>query len=368
MLKNSEFLSKDGEVYAFWEQAVPILSDMAEIRDVGEEREETLWSLIDALTDLMEGNDVGSACRKAILEKAFRYFAKDCHGVFEPLIELLLSSCVDKEDFELLSGLLETIGETLPEWCDPSFMTELYKQVGDKESYLAERSKTLRYAADYLDLAKFHRDEGDWDEAMSVAERGLATAKGSLWELRSFVIERLAETGETAKAAALRFDQFIESLSWETLMEFFAACPKEELPAYEKRIAETVKNAEPETRIRYFIFRRDFKEALRVFQMHGRSMIWRDDEFSAAEELEELFPRQMYECCMQSMGNLYVDAGRDEYERKARKMAAVRRILTMRLGQEKQWLEFARTVKKRNARRPDLQEEFARWVPGWEEL
>ena len=68
------------------------------------------------------------------------------------------------------------------------------------------------------------------------------------------------------------------------------------------------------------------------------------------------------------MGNLNRNASRKVYTRKAKIMIKVRRVLLDVLGDEQRWLKFARKIKKDNARRPAFQQEFARSVPGWQEL
>jgi len=68
------------------------------------------------------------------------------------------------------------------------------------------------------------------------------------------------------------------------------------------------------------------------------------------------------------LGNLNRNASRKVYTRKAKIMIKVRRVLLDVLGDEQRWLKFARKIKKDNARRPAFQQEFARSVPGWQEL
>jgi len=49
-------------------------------------------------------------------------------------------------------------------------------------------------------------------------------------------------------------------------------------------------------------------------------------------------------------------------------MAKVRHMLVEVLGDEARWIRSAEKIKKNNAKRPALQEEFASVVPGWSEL
>ena len=57
-----------------------------------------------------------------------------------------------------------------------------------------------------------------------------------------------------------------------------------------------------------------------------------------------------------------------EYARKAKVMAKIRRVYLDILKSEERWRDFAGKFKRANLRRPALQEECARAMPGWGEL
>jgi len=49
-------------------------------------------------------------------------------------------------------------------------------------------------------------------------------------------------------------------------------------------------------------------------------------------------------------------------------MAKIRHVYLDILESEERWRDFAGKIKQENLRRPALQEEFARTMPGWREL
>ncbi len=92
------------------------------------------------------------------------------------------------------------------------------------------------------------------------------------------------------------------------------------------------------------------------------------EELKVAEKLEGLFPEEILPYYISGLGNLNVNATRKEYARQAKVMARIRRVYLDILKSEKRWRDFAGKIKRETLRRPALQEEFARAMPGWREL
>lgn len=363
-----ERLAAEEKILSLWRSAEPSLSDLYEYGGLYEDEEEEMYDLLGDLSNALNEGLAGRECRREITDNVFEYLEKDDYGTHELLYDIALSACADEDDLDYLSQTLEAQGDSLEEIYGPASMMKYYKKSGDREKYLAIRLENLHRSEDYLDLAEFHRDSGDWEEAMKVAEAGLEIGDGNKYTLRSFVIDRLEATGKRSRATELRFDQFFSAALFEEYLNFRRECSDEEWAAYEERVAERMKSARPDARLFYHVHRGESSDALTILLQHGRKLYWNSDVFAAAEKLEGAHPERMYDCYVRSMGNLYETAGRDVYALKARQMAAVRRVLVERLGEVAKWTAFAREVKKGNSRRAALQDEFAKVIPGWRKL
>jgi hypothetical protein len=91
---------------------------------------------------------------------------------------------------------------------------------------------------------------------------------------------------------------------------------------------------------------------------------WCDgEELRIAKKLEKRYPEEIFNYYLSGLGNLTISA-----TRKARVMAKVGHMLVEVLVDEARLIRYAEKIKKDNAKRPALQEDFASVVPGWSEL
>lgn len=80
------------------------------------------------------------------------------------------------------------------------------------------------------------------------------------------------------------------------------------------------------------------------------------------------YPEEILKYYLSGLGNLKTHATRKEYGRNAQVMAKIHRLPVKVLRDAKRWRDFAFEIKQCNNKRPAFQEEFAKVVPGWQEL
>ncbi len=226
------------------------------------------------------------------------------------------------------------------------------------------------YGADYHDLAQFYREEGDHEQALAVAEEGLKKGQGRMDELRRFLAEHARESGDRERYLDLQFAQAIDPLTLESYKAFEKICDPSEWNRFESGILAGLENAWRQETLKILMYRREHARALAVLMEERHPLRAWDgsEELKVAEKLERLFPEEILRYYISGLGNLNVNATRKEYTRKAKVMAKIRRVYLDILKSEERWRDFARRIKRENLRRPALQEEFARAMPGWGEL
>jgi len=203
-----------------------------------------------------------------------------------------------------------------------------------------------------------------------VAEEGLSKGQGRMDELRGFLAERAEDSGDRERYLDLQFAQATDHLTLEKYKIFKEICTAAEWALFEARVVESLKKAWETEQLKIRMDRGEHEEALAVLTRRRYPLRgWESDyEIQAAKKLESRFPEEILKYYLSGLGNLNANAVRKEYARKAKLIAKVRHVLVEILRDENRWLVLAGQVKRDNVRRPAFQEEFARVVPGWQEL
>jgi hypothetical protein len=225
----------------------------------------------------------------------------------------------------------------------------------------------LETGADYHDLAQFYREEGNREQAIAVAEEGLKKGQGRMDELRRFLAEYAQESGNRDRYLDLQFAQANDPLTLESYKMFEKICDPLEWKRFESGILAGLESAWRQEKLKILMYRREHGQALTVL-MQGRHpfQAWDgSEELMVAEQLERLFPEEILSYYTPGLGSMNVNTTRKEYARKAKVMAKIRRVFLDILKSEKRWRDFAGKIKRETLRRPALQEEFARAIPGW---
>lgn len=229
----------------------------------------------------------------------------------------------------------------------------------------------MEYGADYHDLATFYWESGETDQALAVAREGIEKAKGRMDELRGFLAERAKESGDRASYLELEFAQATDLLSLDSYKKFEHLCSRAEWQAYEPRMLDTVAKAWCDTQMQIYIHRKDLRTASDVLAKakypvpkgYGPETI-----LNMAAQLEAAFPEKVLAFYLTGLANLNHNATRDHYAHYAQTAKRARRVWVGVLHRPQEWESFARRIKLDNIRRPAFQQEFAKVVPGWDEL
>ncbi len=174
------------EVFSLWDELEPDLADLDEYGRGPDENEEHVADLLDDLAQKLNKCVIPRDARRELLGDVMPYIASGNSGMVGGLYEIAYALCQDDEDLRDFATRLESSGK--------AYMLDharrIYRKVGDRDKYLALRSRRMEFGADYHDLATFHWDQGERDEAMAIAREGLRKATGRMDELRAFVARR----------------------------------------------------------------------------------------------------------------------------------------------------------------------------------
>jgi hypothetical protein len=170
-------------VFSLWDELEPDLADLNEYGGGPGETEEHVADLLDDLAQKLEQCVIPRDARHELLGDVMPYISSSNSGMEDGLYELAYALCQDDEDLRDFAMRLENSGKDYL----LDHARRIYRKLGDRDKYLALRSRRMEFGADYHDLATFHWDQGERNKAMAIAREGLRKAKGRLDELRAFV-------------------------------------------------------------------------------------------------------------------------------------------------------------------------------------
>ncbi|MBI2227785.1 MAG: hypothetical protein HYU46_01650, partial [Deltaproteobacteria bacterium] len=110
----------------------------------------------------------------------------------DALYDVAYAACSDNEDWKYLAQRLEGLGKDWP----LDHARRIYRRIGDRDKFLALRSRRMEHGADYHDLATFYWEQGDREQALAVAHEGMRKGKGRMDDLRAFLADRAKESGD----------------------------------------------------------------------------------------------------------------------------------------------------------------------------
>ncbi len=358
--------SDGGIVLALWEELCPDLEEMDECGGADYRIVDHVGDLLGEIRGRLADGDVSHEVRRELLEEILPFIKSGNAGLDDELYDTAYAACREEAEWRWLACSFEAMKQDWP----LDHARRIYRRLGDREKYLELRRLKMVYGADYHDLAQFYREEGKREQALAVAEEGLKKGQGRMDELRQFLAGHALESGDRERYLDLQFAQAVASLTLESYKTFEKICDPSEWKRFEAGILAKLESAWKQEKLKILMYRREYEKAVAVLIKEGHPVqAWDGSEtLKVAEQLERLFPEEILRYYISGLGNLNVNATRKEYAHKAKVMAKIRRVYLDILKSEKRWRDFAGKIKRENLRRPALQEEFARAMPGWGEL
>ncbi len=366
-LSTAQKQTSDGEVVlALWEELYPDLEGMDDNGGGDYDVLDHVGDLLGQIREKLAAGNVSHEVRQELLEEILTFIKSGNAGLDDELYDTAYAACREEAEWRWLACSFEAMKEDWP----LGHARGIYRRLGEREKYLELRRQKMVYGSDYHDLAQFYWEEGNREQALAVAEEGLKKGQGRMDELRLFLAGHALESGDRERYLDLQFAQAIDSLTLDSYKTFEKICNPSEWKRFESRIVARLESAWRQEKLKILMYRREYEQAMAVLTK-GRHPLhdWgRSEELKVAEQLEGLFPEEILLYYISGLGSLNVNATRKEYARQAKVMARIRRVYLDILKSEKRWRDFARKIKRENLRRPALQEEFARAMPGWGEL
>jgi hypothetical protein len=357
----------EGEaLMALWMELEPDLSELDEYGGGDRHTEDHVETLLYELAGKLKKEKVPRDYRRQLLDEVIPFIESGNAGMDDMLNEVAYRACRDKDDWRYFAECLETMGKG---WAQVQAL-RIYRRIGDHEDYLRLRTRNMKYGGDFHDLATFYWERGEKEKAIQVAREGLKKGEGRMDELRSFLAKRARESGDRQAFLDIQFQETTDHLTLQKYKAFQKICKPQEWVQYEPLILKRLDKAWDGEKLKIFMHRKDFDQALAVLKKMGSPgrRYYNREALKVAQALEERFPREILAYYRSGLGDLKINRTRKEYADQAVFMAKVRHMFVDILKAPREWEAFARPIKKANIKRPAFQEEMARAVPVWKEL
>jgi len=355
-----------GVVFTLWSEIEPDLAELDEYGGGDYETQDHVGELLYELGEKLKKDAVPRDDRRALLDEVLPFIQSGNAGMDDALYDVAYAACRDDDDLRDLAERFEALAKDWP----IDHARRIYRRLGDRAHYLALRRHRMKYGADYHDLATFHWEQGDRQRALEVAREGLQKAEGRMDELRAFLADRAQEAGDRHAYLELQFAQATQHLTLATYKAFRKLCHTPEWAVFEPRVLDAMKEAWNEEQLKIYIHRGESDQAVGVLS----GMRYPNIRFEGAEvlriaaELEEQYPDRILAFYLSGLPRLHQNATRETYARWAKIVGKVRHMWVDVLKAPTKWDTFARQLKAANVRRSAFHEEFAKVVPGWNQL
>jgi hypothetical protein len=211
-------------VFALWDELEPDLAELDELGGGPRDVEYKVGDLLGEITAKLDKTAIPRDHRRALLDEVLPYIKSSNSGMVDSLYEVAYAACRDDEDLRDFAQQLEALAQDWPS----DHARRIYRQIGDRQKYLALRSQRMKYGGDYHDLATFHWEQGDKDKALAVAREGMEKAEGRMDELQGFLADRAKESGDRQGYLELQYRQATNRLTLGSYKAFRKLCSAHE--------------------------------------------------------------------------------------------------------------------------------------------
>ena len=330
------------------------------------ERVAYVW---EQLAQVVSDGRASADCRQEIQSQALKYLASDNVSVDE-LFDVAKACCHTDEEFRLLAQTFEATDRS----CSFGSCTykgqamQIYRQIGDRDRYLALRLEHLESGRDFLELATFYAEAGEMDKAVLTAEQGLAQTLTHRWSnataLRTFLADYALSMGDRERYIELQFANATERLTLEHYKRFEQLCTPDEWQAFGPRLLSCLETAWTDAKVSIWLDRKQFEQALAALLEDGPGFdAGLDSQLRrSARVLESQYPTDLLNHYLRKRGP--IEAGsRRRYAEQAHYVADIKRVMLDHLVDEPAWVSFSTRLKTESKRLTAFQDELKKVLP-----
>lgn len=175
----------ENKVRQHWKNAAQIIQEFDSYGGGPESDEDDACYELEAMSKLLEDNEVSWIVRKEILDQMLHFVASDNSGFTDYLVDIAVMMCTNKqENLYLADFLIENASSYYRK-----IASNIYLQNGEEQKFIESKKANLEYGSDYLELAAYYKKHNDEQTALKIVLEGLNKADGRLDEIYKYLFE-----------------------------------------------------------------------------------------------------------------------------------------------------------------------------------
>ena len=385
----------ENKVRQYWKNAAQIIQEFDMYGGGPESDEDDACYELEAMSKLLEDNEVSWIVRKEILDQMLHFVASDNSGFTDYLMDIAVKMCTNKqENLYLADFLIENASSYYRK-----IASNIYLQNGEEQKFIESKKANLEYGSDYLELAAYYRKHNDEQTAIKIVLDGLNKADGRLDEIYKYLFEyyeksedELALEKLLAKAEKRNRDQdTIIKLMYqyyhkkgdykkkkEALLKLISCCESRQLyELYQKsrkeltvedfgkkepEILKMIKKRNLQVYFDILIDKKETKEVMEYITQHQQYREWGLDQgHYFSKRLSDEYPREIVEMYWKEVA-FYVGLGKEKNYSHAVSILKEIRIIMKKNRWTEEWISRYNTFLEEHRRKKLLLRELEGFI------
>ena len=183
----------DKLAFEYWSKAEKIIDEFNEYGGGPDDEEDEACGFMESISELIPA--LSWQTRRKIMDGMLVQYHYGNSGFDDMLTDTCFEMCKERDEWLYLADSLLRHGR---DW-SKTLVMQIYKNIGDDESYLALRGSNLRFGSDYFELVEFYTEKGDAEKALSYALKGLEYGDGSIGDLVKYLFNYYERKNDTVE-------------------------------------------------------------------------------------------------------------------------------------------------------------------------
>ncbi len=355
----------DDEIYQekygeLWDSAAGILEELNTYGISDEDKECEAAELLEKITVLFTEGRLGREFKREYMDRLFYYYDWGNSGMQDDLLENIFALADGDTDWHyVIKKLRAGLKNSDYHRYRRQLIAEIYRdRLQDEETYLQMKMASLRYGADYCELAGHFYEKGERERAVKIAEEGIDKGEGSVSGLIGFLKHYYRENGDYRNALRFYRLDFLDSPCLQTYLALKSYSKKADWPNLEKECLAVLSEPGREKRLAE-VHLHEKRYDLVLKYVTGDTGAFFESKDKLADAISSRYPAEIIAYYKNKVQQLIDKKTRKDYRAAVFYLKKIKKLYK-KLDRLQELTEYTVQIRSTYANRPALLEEFDR--------